>query len=61
MRKHVGARADQFCCALEKIPGCSDGSADAQPALFVFAGVGILELLLDVLDGDQALELVLRR
>ncbi len=32
--------------------------ADAQAALFVFAGVGVFQFLLDVLDGDEAFELV---
>ena len=38
---------------------CTDGSAYAQAALFVLAGHGVLQLFLDVFDGDKALELVL--
>ncbi len=34
----------------------ADGGADAQPAALVLARVRVLDLLLDVLDGDQALE-----
>src|ERR1035441_5464149 len=41
------------------IAGSSDGAAHAQPALIVLAGVGVLELFLDVLDRDETLEIVL--
>ena len=55
----IDAGVDQFGGALQKVAGGADGRADAQTALFVLAGVGIFQLLLDVFDGDQALELVL--
>ncbi len=42
-----------------KSPGGADGCAHAQPALIVLARVGIFQFLLDVLDRDQALQLVL--
>ena len=51
--------AHQLRRALQKIARRPDRSAHAQPALIVLAGVGILQLLLDVLDRDQALQLVL--
>ena len=57
--QHIHARPHQFRRALQKVAGGPDGSADAQPALIVLAGVGILQLLLDVLDRDQALQIVL--
>ncbi len=57
--QRVGAVAHQLRRALQKIARRPDGSAHAQPALIVLAGVGILQLLLDVLDRDQALQLVL--
>ena len=42
---------------LQVIAGRADGGADAQAAVLVFGGVGIFELFLNVLDGDQALEI----
>ena len=57
--QHVRARANQLSRALQKIARRANGSAHAQPALIVLAGVGILQLLLDVLDRDQALQIVL--
>ena len=50
---------DQFLRALQEIPGRADGGANAQASVRVLGGVRILELLLDVLDRDQALEVVL--
>ena len=49
---------DELGGALEEVSGGADGSGYAQAALLVLAGVGVLELLLDVLDGDEAFELV---
>jgi hypothetical protein len=43
--------------ALRRIPRDPDSGSDTQPPQAVLAGVGILDLLLDVLDGDQTLEL----
>jgi ribosome maturation factor RimP len=57
--QYVGPGADQLRCALQEVAGGSDSSANAQTALGIFAGVGVFELFLDVLDGDEALELVL--
>ncbi len=54
----VDAHLDQGCSALQEVAGGADGSGDAQATLIVLRGVRILQLLLDVLDGDQALELV---
>ena len=44
--------------AFEEVARGSNGAGDAQAALLILAGVGILQLLLDVFDCDQALELV---
>ena len=54
--EHVDFLARQFHGALEKIAGGADGRAHAQAALLVLRGVGKFQLFLDVLDGDQALE-----
>ena len=56
--ERVDAGVDQLGGAFEKVAGRADGSGDAETALRVLAGVRILQLLLDVLDGDEALELV---
>ena len=45
--------------ALQEIAGRADGRADTQTSLLVLGGVRVLEFLLDVLNGDQALEVVL--
>ena len=57
--QHIHAGAHQLSGALKKIARGADGSAHAQPALIVLAGVGIFEFFLDVFDCDQALQLVL--
>ena len=57
--QHIHARPHQLRRPLQKIARRPDGSAHAQPALLVLAGVGIFQLLLDVLDRDQALQVVL--
>ena len=49
-------RGDQRLGALERVRADADGRADAQPALLVLRRVRELDPLLDVLDGDQALE-----
>ena len=49
-------RAHQFLRALQEIAGGADRRAHAQPALLVLGRVRILQLLLDILDGDQALQ-----
>ena len=54
----VDALADQLGGALEVVAGGADGGADAQAALLILGGVGVLQFLLDVLDGDEALEFV---
>ncbi len=60
-REHVDPGADQLGGTLEKVAGRADRRPHPQAALIVFRGVGVLELLLDVFDRDQALKLVLRR
>ena len=50
--EHIDARSHQLRRTLKEVAGGADGSADAQAALLILAGGGILELLLDVLDGD---------
>ena len=51
--------AHQFLSAFEEVASGSDGGACPQAALVVFGGVGVLQLLLNILDRDQALEVVL--
>ena len=59
--EHVDARVDQRLRALERVGADADRRADAQPPLLVLRRVRVLDLLLDVLDGDQALEPARRR
>jgi hypothetical protein len=54
----VDAVFDELGGAFEEVAGGADGSGDAEAALLILAGVGVLQLLLDVFDGDEALELV---
>ena len=54
--QHVDVGGDQRLGALDGVAGGADGGAAAQPAERVLAGVRVLDRLLDVLDGDQALE-----
>ena len=49
----VDAGLDQPLGALLRVAADADRGADAQPAVPVLAGVRVLEVLLDVLDGDQ--------
>src|SRR5579859_4844838 len=42
--------------ALEIVARCADGGSDAQAALIVFRRARVFELFLNVLDGNQALE-----
>ena len=58
-REHVNLGFREFLRALQKITGSSDGCADAQAAVGVLGGVGILQFLLDVLNRDQAFQVVL--
>ena len=54
---HLGAY--QFRHALQIIPCGANGSADAQPALVVFRGERVFDLLGDVLDRDQSLQVLI--
>ena len=54
--EHVDVGRDQRLGALERVARDADGGADAQPPERVLARVRILDRLLDVLDGDQALQ-----
>ncbi len=54
--QHVHFAPDQLLGALEEIAGGADRRPHPQPALAVFGRVRVLQLLLDVLDGDEALE-----
>ncbi len=54
--QHVHVLGDQLLRPFQEVAGGADGRAHAQPALGILGGVGILDLLLDVLDGDQALQ-----
>ena len=53
---HVHLRLDEGGHALEGVGGDAHRRPDPQPAERVLAGVRVLDLLLDVLDGDEALE-----
>ncbi len=55
----VYAHGDEFGGAFEEVSGGSDGSGYAQAAFFVFAGVRIFQLLLDVFYGDEAFQFVI--
>ena len=50
--EHIYLRFRQFLGALKKISSSADRCADAQTSLRIFGGVGILQLLLDVLNCD---------
>ena len=54
--EHVDVRVDQGGGALQGVARDADRRADAQAAERILARVRILDGLLDVLDGDQALE-----
>ncbi len=54
----VDAHFDEAGGALEEVSRGPDGSGDAEAALLVLGGVGVFQLFLDVLDGDEAFELV---
>ena len=58
--QHVHVRGDQRGGAIQRVLADADGGADAQPAELVLARVRIVDQLLDVLDGDQALQPVVR-
>jgi hypothetical protein len=55
-RQHVRLGLGHFHGALQEIARGADGGANAQATLLVFGRIWILEFFLDVLDGDQALE-----
>ena len=55
--QHVHLGASQFHGALEEVSSGADGRSRAQPALLVLRGLGEFEFFLDVLDGDQALQI----
>ena len=52
----VDLGADELPRAVEDVLGDADGGAHAQAPEPVLGGVGVLDRLLDVLDGDEALE-----
>ena len=54
--QHVHARVDQGAGAVEHVGGHADGGGAEQPAALVLGGVGVGDGLLNVLDGDQALQ-----
>ena len=56
--EHVDPHGDEFRGTLEEVAGSADGAGDAQAAFFILGGIGIFQLLLNVFDGDEALELV---
>ena len=51
--EHVDAGGDERLRALDRVRADADRRADAQPAALVLRRVRVLDLLLDVLDGDQ--------
>ena len=57
-RQHVHFSAHQFLRALQEIARRAERRAHAQAALRVLGGVRIFQLLLNVLDRDQALQVV---
>ena len=54
----VNFRAHQFGHAFQIITSSADRGAYPQPALAVFCGEGVFDLLRDVLDCDQSLEIL---
>ncbi len=58
-RENVHLPVHQFLGAFQKIARRADGRAHPQASLIVLRGVGIFEFFLDVLDCDQALQVVL--
>ena len=54
--EHVHLAPDQFLRAFQKIARGPDRRAHAQASLAVLGGIRVLQLLLNVLDRDQALE-----
>src|ERR1700674_1796872 len=57
-REDVDLRFRQLLGALEKISGSADGCAYTQTSLRILGGVGIFKFLLDVLYGNQSLEII---
>ena len=55
----VDLGGDERGDALHRVGRPADGSAREQAAVFIARGVGVLDALFDVLDGDQALEVAL--
>ena len=54
--QHVDVFIDECCRPLQCVLADADGCGDPEPALVVLRGDRILDPLLDVLDGDQALQ-----
>ena len=52
----VDVRGDESGRALERVRPHTDGGGDPQPTLLVLRRERVADALLDVLDGDQALE-----
>ena len=57
--QHVHARPHELRRAFQIVARGSYGSGHAQTAFFILAGVGVFQFFLDVLDRDQALQVVL--
>src|ERR1041385_1029918 len=55
--EHVALAFDALLCALEESAGGAERGPDAQAALRVLGRFGVIHLLLNVFDGDEALEL----
>ena len=51
--EHVDAGRDERLRALDRLGADADRRADAQPAAVVLRRLRVLDLLLDVLDGDE--------
>ena len=51
--EHVHAAGDERLRALDRVGPDADGGADAQAAALVLRRVRVLDLLLNVLDGDE--------
>ena len=57
--QHIHLAGRQLLRALQKIARGSNRRTDPQPSLRILSSAGVLQLLLNVLDRDQALEHVL--
>src|SRR5262245_40918924 len=55
-RQHVHFGFDKYLGSLQVVACYTDGSSNQKPAMTVFGGIRILNLLLNIFDGDEALQ-----